>query len=1080
MARVFHDLPPFWSTPEITHLNRLPGRSPLVPHASLAAARRRDAARSPWFISLDGPWDFRLFDRPEAVPADAVAPSTTQDGWDRIPVPSNWTQHGHSRPIYTNIQMPFDNDPPHPPRDNPTGVYRRRFVLPARWEGRRTVLHFGGAESVLCVWVNGAWVGMSKDSRLPSEFDVSGYLRPGTNHVAAAVIQWSDASYIEDQDQWWLGGLFRGVHLYCQDQAWIEDLDARPRLLTPGSDAQLEVSVKLNFRQEPDRPVYVMLRLYDPAGKELRTFRRAVPIDRHYGVHRNRARFSADLSRVAAWSAESPSLYTLAASLYDQNPEGRRRPRALEHVACRIGFRDVQIRDRQLLINGQPVMIRGVNRHEHDPVTAKALSTASMIRDIRLMKQHNFNAVRNAHYPHDPRWYELCDEYGLYVMDEANLEAHDNHLTLCRDPRWRQAFVDRGLNMVRQNKNHPCVVCWSLGNESGYGENHDAMADAVRHADPTRPLHYEGAVREGWRQGESQTTDGDHHANEIFGPMYKDVDFLVDWSERANDSRPCICCEYSHAMGNSNGGLKQYWDAFESYPGLQGGFIWEWIDHGLAQTDADGQTWYAYGGDFGEPRHDAEFVCDGLLGPDRVPHPAMAECKKLMQPLAFAWDLDPDTGHGHGQLTIHNKQYFTDLDWLDFSWRLESEGRPVADGRLTIDRRTPPRASTTARPALPEDRSGPHLWLTVQARARQATPWCKRGHLVAWEQWPLPRDPSAVAIPDAGRPAASATPRHAPQIQVEQRKARVVLRSPRVVLNLDREDHAADFLLTCPDRGPLITQRPRLNLWRGPTSNDGVKGKPEQWHADWKPLGRWCRAGLHEIRLEESHTSPPRRGSDGSVSVLIRDTWLCVDRDGTPRRVTHRHRYHLATDGHVRVDNDCDIDPGLPDLPRVGVLLRLAEGFENLQWFGHGPGESYPDRRAGTPVGRYSSTADQEYVPYVVPQEHGLKTAAHWCLIRNPAARRALRFTPLPGGTIHKGSASAVDGRLHFSASHFTPADLTAAFHTTDLTPRKETILCLDHAHRGLGTKSCGPDTAPTYLVPPRRYRWRYRIGLGR
>ncbi|MEO0586508.1 MAG: glycoside hydrolase family 2 TIM barrel-domain containing protein, partial [Planctomycetota bacterium] len=615
----------FWELPELTRVNRLPGRSPLAPFDSLAAAKRRDAAASPWVMPLDGPWRFRLYDRVQAVPGDAIDPALADKAWDALPVPSNWTMHGHSSPIYTNVVMPFVNDPPRVPDDNPTGVYRRTFDLPAAWEGRRVVLHVGGAESVLCVWLNGSFVGMSKDSRVGSEFDLTPWLKPGTNHLAAMVVRWSDASYVEDQDQWWMGGIYRGVYLYAQDHAYIEDVHAQPTLAANGKHATLDVDVKLNFTSEPAEPVYVKAALFGPDGRAVDAFDAPAAIDRYYAAHRNTAHLSAKLRDIQAWSAESPALYTLVVSLHPQGRGNKPASKAIEHTATRIGFRRVEVKDRELLINGKAVVIRGVNRHEHDPVLGKAITTESMIEDIRLMKSHNFNAVCNAHYPNDPRWYELCDEYGLYVFDEANVESHDNYETICRDPRWRDSFVDRAEGMVRRSKNHASVIAWSLGNESGYGENHDAMADWIRGYDPTRPLHYEGAVREGWVQRLSVTTDGDHHANQIFGPMYEKLDTLVAWSKRNNDTRPCILCEYSHAMGNSNGGLADYWDAFEKHPGLQGGFIWEWIDHGIAQTAEDGQTWYAYGGDFGEKIHDAEFVCDGLIGPDRVPHPAVRE-----------------------------------------------------------------------------------------------------------------------------------------------------------------------------------------------------------------------------------------------------------------------------------------------------------------------------------------------------------------------------------------------------------------------------------------------------------------------
>ncbi|MEM6392931.1 MAG: glycoside hydrolase family 2 TIM barrel-domain containing protein [Planctomycetota bacterium] len=1060
MTALFESFAPFWQTPELTHINRLPGRSPLTPFPTLAAAKRRDAERSPWHLSLDGDWRFKLYNRPEDVPAEAVHPRGADKAWDTLPVPSNWTQHGHSSPIYTNVQMPFANTPPYVPTQNPTGVYRKTFALPQDWVGRRVVLHVGAAESVLCVWANGTFVGMSKDSRLPSEFDLSPHLRPGRNHLAATVIRWSDASYIEDQDQWWLGGIFRSTYLYAQDHAYLEDVFAKPTLNTSNQDGSLEVEVKLNFTAEPQDPVFVKAQLFDPQGKAVRGFAKPVRIDKHFATHRNIARLSTDLRTVLPWSAEAPNLYTLVVSLHPAGRDGKPANKALEHTACRVGFRRIELGHRELLINGQPVMIRGVNRHEHDPVTAKALSTESMVRDIELMKRHNFNAVRNAHYPNDHRWYDLCDQYGLYVMDEANVEAHDNYATLCRDPRYRAAFVDRGENMVRRTKNHPCVFAWSLGNESGYGENHDAMASWIKQYDDSRPLHYEGAVRAGWVQSPHETDDGDHHANTIFGPMYDGVEHMRNWSKRNQDSRPAILCEYSHAMGNSNGCLREYWEAFEECDGLQGGFIWEWIDHGLKQTTDDGETWYAYGGDFGETIHDAEFVCDGLVGPDREPHPAMAECKKLMQPLAFG----PLRGN---RLTVTNKQYFTDLGWLTFHWQLQVDGRTIAKGKFAPDAKTKPQGRATVTLDLPDQRPAGEAFLYVEARAASKTAWCPKGHVVAWEQLALPT-PSAKALIAPRQPKAKPTS----PIEITELKSCFDLHHPAsdLTLTVNRKRPGIDTI-TVADQ-PVIVQGPRLNTWRGPTSNDGVKGKPEQWHADWKPLGKLCNAGLDKLALADSTLETPKRKRSGGVTFTLQDTWAATDRDKTVRHITHRHTYTLAPDGTLSIANDCTIDANLPDLPRLGLMLQLAPGFEHLTWFGPGPDESYPDRNAGSPIGKYTTTVTDTVVPYVVPQEHGLRADTRWLTLTHPSTGISLHCTPQGPRKADLTRGPSTPGLLHFNASHYTPADLTAAAHTYELTPRPETILCLDHAHRGLGTASCGPDTLENYKIQPGHYRW--------
>ncbi|MEM7678377.1 MAG: glycoside hydrolase family 2 TIM barrel-domain containing protein, partial [Myxococcota bacterium] len=583
------------------------------------------------------------------------------------------------------------------------------------------------------VWVNGRFVGMSKDSRLPSEFDVTPFVTSGENHLAAAVIQWSDSSYIEDQDQWWLGGIFRETYLYTQEHAYVEDVFAKAHLNDDNASGRLDVDVKLNFSQMPDRAYHVVGELHDASGKTIKRLKASHRVDQQYGGHRNATKLNVELKKVAPWSAESPTLYTLTVSLHEDNGKGKPKGKAIEHVSCRVGFRRLEVSDRQLLINGQPVMIRGVNRHEHDPVTAKALSSESMVRDILLMKQHNFNAVRNAHYPNDRRWYDLCDQYGLYVIDEANVEVHDNYDTICRDPRWHDAFLDRVKNMVKRTKNHPSIILWSLGNESGYGENHDAMATWIRDYDPSRPLHYEGAIRKGWLQSDSAAEPIGQHATDLVCPMYRGIDEMIDWSKRALDDRPYIPCEYQHAMGNSNGCLQEYWDAFEQYDGLQGGFIWEWIDHGLEQTTDDGETYYAYGGDFGEKIHDAEFVCDGLVGPDREPHPALKDCHKVQQPIGFEL-----TNAKRGKLKIKNKQYFTGLSWLKFDWSIEVDGKPVAAGEMKPGDAAPQKRTAVALDYNLASLPAGEAFLMVQASAKRKTDWCGKGHAIAWEQFALP------------------------------------------------------------------------------------------------------------------------------------------------------------------------------------------------------------------------------------------------------------------------------------------------------------------------------------------------------
>ncbi len=637
-----------WELPECTGVGRLPARASLIPFPDARSARSLESGRqreSPWRHSLDGEWTFKLVERPEDVPADFALTHFDDRSWGVIEVPGNWTMQGHDRPHYTNVQMPFPGVPPSVPEQNPTGLHRLTVQLPESFEDRRVILHFGGAESVLYVWWNGQEVGMSKDSRLPAEFDVTPFLRSGENQLAAAVVRWSDATYIEDQDHWFMAGLHREVYLYATGHEYIADLSVRADLDDDYRNGQLVATALVGSSGNLEPGWSMRLELFDPHGKSV--FRRPLECDvatagNPYLFRGQRADWLQEVRRPAQWSAEQPQLYRVVASLHD--PKGRCR----ESVTCRTGFRRVEIRNRELLLNGRPVLIRGVNRHDHDDVRGKAVSFESMESDVRLMKLFHFNAVRTAHYPNDPAFYDLCDEYGLYVVDEANIESHAHLASLCHDPRYAQAFLDRGMRMVARDRNHPSVIMWSLGNEAGCGANHGAMAGWIRQADPSRPIHYEGALEWNWYR--------DHALTDVICPMYPAIDDLVKWAKSGHGDRPLIMCEYSHAMGNSNGSLADYWQAIEAHHGLQGGFIWDWMDQGLRKTSAAGENYWAYGGDFGDEPNDKNFCINGLVWPDRQPHPAMWEWRKLAQPLR----IEP-VNLARGRFRAINKQDFSDL-----------------------------------------------------------------------------------------------------------------------------------------------------------------------------------------------------------------------------------------------------------------------------------------------------------------------------------------------------------------------------------------------------------------------------------
>ena len=733
---MFHTPLPDWQNPQVVGINKLPAHATLMPYPDIDTALAGERLASPFCHVLNGDWRFTLVDRPDAAPTDffAVDFDESVDGneWHDLPVPANWMLPGegytaHDKPIYTNVQMPFAPDVAlnrvRVPEANPTGLYRHRFTLPSGWAERRTVVCFEGVESAFYLWCNGRPAGYSQGSRLPAEFDLTDFAQPGENLLAAMVIRWSDGSYLEDQDHWWLAGIYRDVFLYSTPLTHIFDFAVRTEFDADYRDATLHINARVEASDgsvangfgveamlypSPALPYEGRGPLVGHAEDASADFDATKPINRPpspsegegpgegvsaspspmtHQTQQNAGTSAAvnvpqpnphmlgtlptvalelTVEQPVQWSAEQPHLYTLVLTLRDLDGN------AIEYLSTRVGFREVKVKGRDLLVNGKPILLKGVNRHEHDDTRGKTVSEASMRADIELMKRFNLNAVRNAHYPCHPRWYELCDAYGLYVIDEANIETHGLYQRLCDDPEWTHAFVQRGQRMVQRTKNHASVILWSLGNESGIGANHHALAAWIRHTDPTRPLHYEGAISrwmgEAWERG--------HAVTDLVCPMYPTVDEIEEYGENADDNplwnRPLVMCEYAHSMGNSTGNLQEYWDAIRTHRGLQGGFIWDWVDQGLRRVDESGVDYWAYGGDFDEAVHDSNFNINGLVWPDRTPHPALWEYKKILQPIRF-YDLDPATG----TIEVLNESFFADTTNLRATFEVLVNGELV-------------------------------------------------------------------------------------------------------------------------------------------------------------------------------------------------------------------------------------------------------------------------------------------------------------------------------------------------------------------------------------------------------------------
>ena len=1035
---------PVWEMPEIVAMNRLPMHVPLTAYPSVEDARAGEA--SPWRMSLDGTWRFRLVDSPVAAPADFAAADYDDSSWSDIRVPGTWVRQGWDYPHYTNVVMPFPHEPPATPEHNPTGLYRRRFTVPPAWRGRRVVLHVGSADSVLLVYVNGTFVGLSKDSRLPAEFDLTPQLRRGSNVIAAMVIRWSDATYVEDQDQWWQPGFHRSIELYSTAENYIQDLritagltdDFKGGTLTIEGEAAgiVEQGWSLRYRVET------------MAGRSLvrRALGGEVQVYRHHS-HRASSVSSAiytgpvvrevlEIRGIAAWTHETPQLYRVTAELVA--PDGR----VIEAVAQRFGFRRIDIRDKSLLINGQRVFIRGVNRHEFHPVHGKTFGVDDMREDLVLMKRFNFNAVRTAHYPNDHRFYDLCDELGLYVIDEANIETHARLRSLVHDPRYATALMARFQRMVARDRNHPSIIFWSLGNESGYGAVHDAMAAWSRANDPSRPLHYEGSLFVAWGQFQgrdfetslAERCDLDVPASDVIAPMYPSIDELDHWAKTYDGDKPLIMCEYSHAMGNSNGSLKDYWDLIESRPGLQGGFIWDWVDQAYLEHDANGREYYGFGGDYGDEPNDANFCCNGVVWPDRTPHPGIWEHHRIAQPLRARL-----VQRAPLRMEISNRSSFVDSDRYAVRMLVLVDGAVVDEQRLTMPS-IAPGASRTIGPAFraPHLEPGQELVVRLVYELKRAQDWAPAEHQVGFDEW-------LVARGATGRRRRS---KESPTVSREG--SRIDVTATELTL---RFDGATGALLQMAYAGyKLLVSGPELSLWRAPTDNDGVRLAPRVGGV----LPKWQRWGLDapQTTVEQVRVKPT---VDGAFEL---ERTLAHRVQGVEAAVRQQERWGVLGNGEMLITQTIDIPREIDDLPRLGLLLRLRGGLERLTYYGRGPEENYCDRNYGYPLGRYTSSVDDEYVPYVTPQEHGNHTDVRWLALSDDVI--GLLFQP--------------DDPAQFSVSHYTAGDLYAARHTVDLT-RQETIdVRLDHRNRGVGTGACGPDTLPQYCIGGGKYRFAWRL----
>jgi len=1004
-----------WENEKIYEKNREPGHATLIPYATELKAREGNRTKSSFYLSLNGKWKFLYANNPSLASKDFYEPAISTENWNDITVPGSWQLQGYDIPIYTNVKYPFRPvDPPNIPDDfNPVGSYRRSFKIPSSWKDRQIFLHFEGVKSAFYVWMNGKQVGYSEGSATPAEFNITSFLNEEDNVVAVQVFRWSDGSYLEDQDAWRLSGIYRDVYLFSTPYVHVRDFYVTTTLDEHYINADLNVRINAcNYSDTAKENHLIESVLLDNSGNQVgdpQIQNVSVPAKDETIIRMNQKIDNPNL-----WSAESPYLYTLLLKLKDSNDQ------VIELESAKIGFRSSEINNGQLLVNGVPVTLKGVNRHEHDPDYGRTVSEEMMIKDIKLMKKFNINAVRTSHYPNCPRWYELCDQYGLYLIDETNIETHEIWSKLSIDPDWREAFVDRAKRMVERDKNHPSIIIWSLGNESGYGENHEAMAAWIRDYDPTRPIHYE-ATDPGY------SSEPSHF--DIIANMYPSVEFMIELTEKYPD-RPVIICEYAHAMGNSVGNLRDYWDAIETYPRLQGAFIWDWVDQGLRQFTADHVEYFAYGGDFGEEITDGNFCINGLVFPDRTIQPELYEVKKVYQYVSFEpIDLK------NGNVRIVNKYDFQNLYFCELDWQIGVDGKILQQGGLNNLNIKPRQSKEFTIPyTLPDITTGSEYWLTISLKLKEDTHWASKGHEIAWVQFELPTKEIIDPIKQS---------EDVPSVQLNENED---------AWEISGKDIEVTF---CKNRGTisiyrykdkdLINVGPLPNFWRAPTDNDA--GGDERSFAH-----RWLKAGLDKLKFEDVKVLATQ------IDLISVQVVVTMQIAGDSDKIDYRGIYTIFGNGDIILDSQFDVGEDFPPLPKVGLKLTVPETFTEFTWYGRGPHESYWDRKSGAAVGLYSGKVEDQYVPYIMPQENGNKSDVRWAVLMDKT---------------NTGLLVAGKSPINVSAHHYTVENLTAAKHTYEVEKSDFITWNLDYQLMGLGgDDSWNPRTHEEYQLIAGRYRY--------
>ncbi|MEC0227805.1 glycoside hydrolase family 2 TIM barrel-domain containing protein [Paenibacillus alba] len=991
----------YWEDLNVLQINREVPRAYYIPFANVEAAQTGKRGRSPYYQTLNGSWKFQYHRSVRDVQEGFYEEAADVSAWDSLIVPSCWQVNGYDQLHYTNIKYPFPCDPPYVPSNNPAGLYVREFNVSDRWEAKDKYIVFEGVNSCFYLWVNGQFAGYSQGSRNPAEFNISALIRNGRNRVAVMVLKWCDGTYLEDQDLWRYSGIFRDVYLLAREPVHIRDVFNKQEFSADYRKADLlteletlghcEVSVELKDAEEN----------VVSSGKAIVDGKGVIKLE---------------ITDPVLWNAEKPYLYRL----YVQSGE--------EVLQFRVGFRQVDIQDGVFQINGKVVKLKGVNRHDSHPVLGQTIPINHMIKDLKLMKKHNINTIRTSHYPSDSRFMDLCDEYGFYVIDEADLECHgmgdagsweDGPVhKLSQDPVWKPSFVDRAIRMVERDKNHPSIVMWSLGNESGYGANHIAMAEWIRSRDASIPIHYEGAAPH--YKGDPSVACLDLESR-----MYASPKEIEAYAQDENNKKPLFLCEYSHAMGNGPGDLKDYWDVIYQYPKLIGGCVWEWSDHGIKSETPNGLPYFAYGGDFGDTPNDGNFCIDGLISPDRKPHTGLLELKKVIAPIRIeAHDLRI------GEIKITNLYDFIDLSHVWIHWKVEQDGMTVQQGQIDLPEAAPQAVQIVTLPyKLPETSIGRYV-LTFSCWLKEEMPWAEAGHEITFEQLDLP----VTRVKDQ-QDVLSSTP-----LQAHQAGNLLTIEGFDFCHIFDMYDGT---LHKISKHGVDMIQTPaQFTIWRAPTDND--KTVKEAWleegfdRTGMKIYGcEWTQTGKSSVEIKSSFSL----GADSRFVIVRGEALWTVNGAG-----------EIALQLQVKVAEELKTF-----LPRFGLQLTMPKGMEEVEYLGFGPHESYIDKRQSVKRGKYLLTVDEMFENYIMPQENGSRYGTEWAIVSNEQGM---------------GLKLSAQEAFSFNAAHYTPEDLTETDHNYKLVRRKETIVHLDYRMSGVGSASCGPELLEPYRLDEKEFKF--------